>query len=327
MESNVDHLADLEKQVSDLEKLISKAMVESDKVKDAPLVKPKKPKNPRPSLHDNKATLTMDKVKKKPSDGDDDDDDDDDDDEINKALSFVEGVLSKVKKKPSDGDDDDDDDEIDKALEVLNVIKSKKKLVDDDKDGDDDKKDNWSEESDKKKMKKLASNEKKKQMKKMEQPASFESDGESLTFDGRRIAKADIGDDLFGVIKAQSERITKAENDRLMAELRKRADDEYSHVAGSTEERASILKAIGGLSESDRKAFEKVLQANEKLAKMAFAGVGFSGRGNPDDIKKNGADFLTKVSEIKARDKLNAAGAMTKARQEHPDLFKAYQGN
>ena len=325
MENNVD-LADLEKQVSDLEKRIGKASVESDKVKDAPLVKPKKPKNPRLSLHDNKATRTMDKVKKKPSDGDDDDDDDDDDDEINKALSFVEGVLSKVKKKPSDGDDDDDDDEIDKALEVLNVIKSKKKLVDADDDGD--KKDNWSEESDKKKMKKLSSKEKKKQMKKnLEQPASFESDGESLTFDGRCIAKADIGDDLFGVIKAQSERITKAENDRLMAELRKRADDEYSHVAGSTDERASILKALGGLPESDRKAFEKVLQANEKLAKMAFAGVGFSGRGNPDDIKKNGADFLAKVNEIKARDKLDRAGAMTKARQEHPDLFKAYQGN
>ena len=229
MENNVD-LADLEKQVSDLEKLIGKARVESDKVKDAPLVKPKKPKNPRLSLHDNKATRTMDKVKKKPSDDDEDEDEDDeidkalslvegvlskvkkkpsdgdeddDDDEIDKALSFVEGVLSKVKKKPSDGDDDDDDDEIDKALEVLNVIKSRKKLVDgdDDKDGDNDKKDNWSEESDKKKMKKLSSKEKKKQMKKnLEQPASFESDGESLTFDGRRIAKADIGDDLFGVI-------------------------------------------------------------------------------------------------------------------------------
>ena len=326
MENNVD-LADLEKQVSDLEKLIGKARVESDKVKDAPLVKPKKPKNPRLSLHDNKATRTMDKVKKKPSD---DDEDEDEDDEIDKALSLVEGVLSKVKKKPSDGDEDDDDDEIDKALEALNVIKSKKKLVDgdDDKDGDNDKKDNWSEESDKKKMKKLSSKEKKKQMKKnLEQPASFESDGESLTFDGRCIAKADIGDDLFGVIKAQSERITKAENDRQMAELRKRADDEYSHVAGSTDERASILKAIGGLSDPDRKAFEKVLQANEKLAKSAFAGVGFSGRGNPDDIKKNGADFLAKVNEIKARDKLDAAGAMTKARQEHPDLFKAYQGN
>jgi hypothetical protein len=295
-------IADLEKQVGDLEAKVDEALEkrESDSMPDSrEVVRPKKGKKPGMKLHDNKATHV---TKGKADDGDDEEDDEDDDD------------MNKAKKKSSDNGDDEEDDDMDKAEDVEKAKKAK----DDGEDGED--VDTWSENADAKKkgkMKKKAD--------------------ETLIFKGQTIVKSKVGAAQFDIFKAMvgemqdnAAKLAKAEDETLMANLRKRADDDFKHVPGSTEQRALMLKAIGAMSEDMRKSFEAVFKSAEKLATAAFSTLGvnsFNKSGTVDDLKKGADDFVAKVTEIAVRDKVTKDVAMQKARKEHPDLFKAYQGN
>jgi len=154
---------------------------------------------------------------------------------------------------------------------------------------------------------------------------------ETVEFNGQTIAKSAVGEAQFAIFKSMaaelakaSTDIAKAQDDALTARLEKRADDQYAHVPGSTQERGAMLKAIEKMDEPLRKSFEAVFAQSEKLAKAAFSTVGTSS-GDSENIKKSKQDFETKVTEIAKRDNIARAAAMTKARAEHPDLFKAYQ--
>ena len=90
-----------------------------------------------------------------------------------------------------------------------------------------------------------------------------------------------------------------------------------------------MLKTMEGMPEAIRKSFEKVLEQSEKLAKAGFDTIGSSDPGknlNPS-VAKAKTDFDAKVSEIAKRDSCSKQDAMSKARKEFPDLFKAYQGD
>jgi predicted enzyme involved in methoxymalonyl-ACP biosynthesis len=157
---------------------------------------------------------------------------------------------------------------------------------------------------------------------------------ESVVIEGETISKAEVGDAVFNVLKAQSERIEKADKEIQKAKdeaelerLKKRADDMYSHVPGTTDERASILKAMSAMPEGLRKSMEKVMLQSEKLAKSAFERVGTSGGRDPADMQKSKIDFEKKVAEIAKRDGVSRVDAMAKARLEDPEAFKAFQGN
>lgn len=153
---------------------------------------------------------------------------------------------------------------------------------------------------------------------------------EVVKIDGRDIRKSLVGADTFAVMKAQADRIAKAEDDirkerdeRIMSDLRKRADDEFGHVPGSTDERADMLKAMAGMTDPVRKSFEAVFKVAEEAHKGAFVERGSRG-GNPD-LKKSGDAFLAKAAEIAKRDNITSAEALKKARQEDPAGFKAFQ--
>lgn len=157
---------------------------------------------------------------------------------------------------------------------------------------------------------------------------------ESVVIEGETISKRAVGEAAFTIFKKQAARIEKQEQalkkereDREMSDLRKRADDDYSHVPGSTDERAAMLKALTTLDEPVRKSFEAVLQQSEKLAKSGFERVGSRG-GKPADesMEKKAQDFESKLNKIRADfPKLSKQDSLKKARQENPDLFKAYQ--
>jgi len=89
-----------------------------------------------------------------------------------------------------------------------------------------------------------------------------------------------------------------------------------------------MLGAIEKMDENLKKAFLAVFEQSEKLAKAGFDKVGHGGGKPPEnpDLKKAKVDFETKVAEIRKRDSSNQQDAFRKARAEHPDLFKAYQG-
>lgn len=161
---------------------------------------------------------------------------------------------------------------------------------------------------------------------------SVEND-ETITIEGQAIAKSAVGETHFAILKGQADRLAKAETEiakerdaRIFAELQKRADAEYAHVPGSTDERATMLKALSAMEEPVRKSFEAVFQAAEKLAKTAFDRVGVNAA-DADDVKKSVKGFETKVAEIRKRDNCTRTDALAKARQEDPEGFKAFQGS
>lgn len=160
---------------------------------------------------------------------------------------------------------------------------------------------------------------------------------EVVVLEGQTIKKSLVGEAPFAVMKAQSERIKKNEADlaiekaaRETVVFEKRAGDEFAHVAGTVQERGAMISAIEKMEEPLKKSFLAVLTASEKLAKMAFDRVGHGGGTDPTkdntDINKAARDFDAKVNEIKKRDSCTKTQALAKARTEHPDLFKIYQG-
>lgn len=157
-------------------------------------------------------------------------------------------------------------------------------------------------------------------------------DDETLTINGTTIYKSAVGENQFAIFKSLNadlaktqDRLQKAQDETELATLRKRADDDYPFVPGSTDERALMLKAMNGMPAAVRKSFESVFIASNKLAKAGFDRVGVHGR-DPEDMQKTAATFEGKVSEIKKRDGCTNTEAMQKARAEDPEGFKAYQG-
>jgi hypothetical protein len=161
-----------------------------------------------------------------------------------------------------------------------------------------------------------------------------ESD-EVVTIEGQEIRKSAVGEATFNVLKAQSDRIAKSEENlkiekeaREKVELEKRAEA-YTHVIGSVEERGKMLGAIEKMADDLKKSFMKVFEQAEKLAKAGFDRVGVGAGEDPSknaSIQKAARDFDGKVNEIKKRDNCTRTEAFSKARKEHPELFKSYQG-
>lgn len=220
----------------------------------------------------------------------------------------------KVSKKKGDGkdkEDDNDEDDMEKSdkSDDADVAKAKK---------GDDMEDDWSDEGSKTKKR------------------SPEND-ETLTVSGQTISKSAVGDESFAIFKAlnsqlaksqkeiekSQERIKKAEDEAELAKLMKRADDEFSFLPGTTEERAHMLKAIKDMPEAVQKSFETTLVTANKIAKSAFDTVGV----NRTELEKSAKTFEAKVTEIAKRDNIPRSEAMQKARVEDPESFKAYQGN
>ena len=144
--------------------------------------------------------------------------------------------------------------------------------------------------------------------------------------DGTEIRKSD-GAAVLAMAKRNddlAERLEKAEQGLAGSTIEKRAVEQYSHVAKDVA--VSMLKSVDQLgADSDAgKAILKSLDQMEKAGTRLFKTIGSSeepeGAG---DIAKSRNDFDTKASEIASRDKIGKADAMSKARIEFPDLFKA----
>lgn len=132
------------------------------------------------------------------------------------------------------------------------------------------------------------------------------------------IRKSVVGEAQFSVAKALAD-------ERDLARIEKRAETEFGHVAGTTAEKALVLKAMGGMTEDAQKALTTILSSAEKMAKAGFERLGAGGgRDDPEsDVAKAAATFNGKVSEIAKRDSIPEHEAMRKARLEYPAEFAA----
>lgn len=134
------------------------------------------------------------------------------------------------------------------------------------------------------------------------------------------LKKSEVGEAQFTVTKALSE-------ERDLAKLEKRAAEEFPHVVGTASEKALVLRSVEKLDKDDptRKALEAILTSAEKMTAAGFDSLGHRGAQDPTQKAANDA-FMEKVHEIQKRDSCAEHEAMRKARTDHPDLFRAYQG-
>lgn len=144
-----------------------------------------------------------------------------------------------------------------------------------------------------------------------------EATEETLKVEGAEVKKSVVGEANFAIFKAQESR---AET----AEATKRAETEFGHVAGSPAEKALVLKALNRMDEDTSKALTAILTSAEKMAAGAFDRLGTGSELSPS-VKAARATFMEKVAEIEKRDSCTRMAAMTKAEDEHPDLFEAYR--
>lgn len=148
------------------------------------------------------------------------------------------------------------------------------------------------------------------------QKALADATDEVITVGGVELRKSEVGAANFSVSKA-------LRDERDMAVFEKRAEAEFSHITGTTAEKAALLKAIDAMPEEARKSATAVLESAEKMAAAGFAMIGVNG-GLTETAKAAGDTFTAKVQEIKKRDGSTEAEAMSTARREFPKEFAAY---
>lgn len=144
--------------------------------------------------------------------------------------------------------------------------------------------------------------------------ALVEATDETLTVGGQEIRKSVVGEGQFSVTKALM-------GERDAAKVEKRVEAEFAHVAGTTAEKALVLKAAAALDEPTQKALDAILASAENMAAAGFDRLGAGGGPVNEDVRKATGDFATKVAEIKKRDNCTNIEANKRAREENPELF------
>lgn len=146
--------------------------------------------------------------------------------------------------------------------------------------------------------------------------------------DGTEFRKS-VGEAVIALAKRadESDKIAKAEREkRENAELAKRADDElklFSEDIAKRDDKIAILRAIEKMEDGPKTALLKMLEVGGKAIKAAFSTIGHQN----EAVAKAAGDFEKRVSEVMARDKISKADAMSKARVEYPEEFKAFQAS
>lgn len=152
---------------------------------------------------------------------------------------------------------------------------------------------------------------------------------ESVEIDGQTLFKSKIGPELFAVMKSQAAQIKKQADDlkiekerRETAELTKQADDgDMKSFAGTTEDKVELLRSLQSMPEKVRATLDKMLKAGGKALEAGFETVGHKN----EKAAKSAQDFEAKIAEIRKRENCTRQDAMSKARKEFPEAFKAYQ--
>ena len=143
--------------------------------------------------------------------------------------------------------------------------------------------------------------------------------------DGTEIRKSD-GAAVLALAKRNDQLATdlaKATGEGATDRIEKRAVEQFPHVAKATA--VDMLKSAAQVGEeSDAgKAVLKTLDTMNKAQSGLFKSLGGLDGEVTADVSKGMSDFNAKVAEIKKRDSIGGAEAMSKARVEFPDLAKA----
>lgn len=137
----------------------------------------------------------------------------------------------------------------------------------------------------------------------MEKVKKLAAGDETVVIEGRTISKRAVGEDMFAVMKSQAARIDasaaeikKARDETAQAGFAKRATEEFGHLAGTPDERASVLKFLDAAPTEVKTAAEAIFKAAEGHAKFAFSRAG-AGGGKPAGDGDTAEEKLTKLAK------------------------------
>lgn len=175
----------------------------------------------------------------------------------------------------------------------------------------------------KEKFKAASADERKKLMAKA---ASADEVFKSVT--GAEIRKSVVGEDVFNVLKSQHEAMTEAlakmaeANEKAqVAELTKRAEDEFAHLPGETVAKVAVLKGMASMDDATRDALTAMLKAGNEALSGAFKEIGKSG-GKPADLSKaSKRDELIKQYKAANPGKSDAQ-AFVAVIEQNPELYE-----
>lgn len=113
---------------------------------------------------------------------------------------------------------------------------------------------------------------------------------ETVEIEGRIVRKSVVGDDLFYIMKSQSDRlqtqeemVRKEREARELAEFEKIAKDEYSNLPGTDAEKAKVLKFMSICDPGVKTTLETIMKAaNEGLKIALFTEKGHQGHGGDE---------------------------------------------
>jgi hypothetical protein len=152
-------------------------------------------------------------------------------------------------------------------------------------------------------------------------------DDEILKVGDAEIRKSVAGEAQFAILKAQQSVIEKQNDTIVMQAFEKTAGTDFAQVVGTDTEKALILKARTAMPEAAQKALDAVMASAQKMAAAGFTEEGHADVAKTADAQKAKGDYLGKVKEIEKRDDIPNHQAMQKARDEYPELFKAYHAS
>lgn len=161
--------------------------------------------------------------------------------------------------------------------------------------------------------------------------ATFKASDEEIEVGGQKIRKSQAGN-MWPVLKAQAtqakeftDKLAKSTDAEEKATLQKRVIEEFNHLPGTTEERASVLKHVLAIKDEPiRKAAEAILKTAEAHAKANFSRKGYQGG---DDT--SGDDAESKLNKLakeyqKANKGMTFEKAYTEVCQENRELYNEY---
>lgn len=161
------------------------------------------------------------------------------------------------------------------------------------------------------------------------------SSDESITVDGEIVYKSVVGDVAFRVMKSQqaalatsAEKQSALEKSLRVQRFQKQADEDFSRLPGTSEERATALMAIEDIKdEGARASIHKMLQAGQQAIEkgVAHPETGHSehreGAGGSTEAEKQMEELAKSISE---RDSISYEQGFAKAMSENPKLYRDY---
>ena len=97
---------------------------------------------------------------------------------------------------------------------------------------------------------------------------------EMIEFDGQLIAKSAVPAPILKALEKQAKDLDDLRKAKEKDDLRKSAEEAFPNLAGTADQKASLMKALNGLDDNDKDAVMKSLKAADAAVSKLFKEVG-----------------------------------------------------